>query len=251
MKSNSYVISYHALRQLIGVLGIALPILCWGTNAFVNDLDLLNSPLFVDLEKSQPYQAGLNLKSSISHFYYTAAGPIFTGVLTTVAIFLVCYKGHGKKPTEDKYAWLSDKLLTTLAAVCAFGIVVFPTGSDHKITDNLHIFVSSAKAGALHLAFAALFFLSIAVLCMVNFRRQSDKTFIKNAEGTLYLICGWGMVTCLGLLALFSFTPLKGEPWLPYNLVYIIEAIMLVLFGVAWLVKGKSKPTELLLKSIE
>jgi len=232
------------------MLGMALPFLCWGTNAFINDLDLLNNPLVVDLEKSQPYQAGANLKSSISHFYYTAAGPIFTGVLITVAIFLVCYKGHDKKPKEDKYAWLSDKLLTTLAAVSAFGIVVFPTGSDHDITDNLHIFVSSAEAGAMHLSFAALFFLVIALLCIVNFRRQSNKTFIKNAEGTLYLICGWGMIACLGLLALFSFTPLKNVAWMPANLVYAMETIMLILFGVAWLVKGKSKPTEVLLKSI-
>jgi hypothetical protein len=251
MKTNSYVISYHTLRQLIGILGMALPFLCWGTNAFVNDLNLLNNPLFVDLNQSCFYEADKNLKSSISHFYYTAAGPIFTGVLITVAIFLFCYNGHEKKIKEDKYAWLTDKLLTTWAAVCALGIVVFPTGSEHKITDNLHIFVSSAKAGALHLTFAALFFLSIALLCVVNFRRQPDKTFIKNAEGTLYLICGWGMVACLGLLALFGFTPLKQVSWLPVNLAYIMETIMLILFGVAWLVKGKSKPTELILKRME
>ena len=130
MPPNSYVISYHALRQLIGILGIALPFLCWGTNAFVNHYDLLNDPLFVDARYSQPYQAGVNLKASISHFYYTAAGPLFTGILITVSIFLFCYKGHEQKPQDDRYAWLSDTRLAMLAACSALGSVVCPTGSE-------------------------------------------------------------------------------------------------------------------------
>ena len=251
MPPNSYVISYHALRQLIGILGIALPFLCWGTNAFVNHYDLLNDPLFVDARYSQPYQAGVNLKASISHFYYTAAGPLFTGILITVSIFLFCYKGHEQKPQDDRYAWLTDTRLAMLAACSALGIVVFPTGSDQPITDNIHIFVSSTIAGALHLAFAALFFSAIAVLCLVNFRRKPGKVFIKNAEGTLYLICGWGMLACLAVLALFGFTPLGVQPWVAYPLVYILEAVMLVLFGTAWLVKGKSRPTEFVLNKIQ
>ncbi len=251
MQSSSYVISYHTLRQLIGILGIALPFLCLGTNAFVNHFDLLNNPLFVDARYSQSYLAGSSLKSSISHYYYTAAGPLFTGILITVSIFLFCYKGHDQKKGDDKYAWLTDNRLAMLAACCALGIVVFPTGSDQPITDNIHIFVSSPEAGILHLVFAALFFTTIALLCLINFRRKPGKEFIKNAEGNLYLICGWGMLACLALLALTGLTPLGEKSWVPYHIVYILEAVMLVLFGIAWLVKGKSKLTEFVLNKIQ
>ncbi len=247
--NNDYVISYRALRQLIGVLGIALPFMCWATNAFVNDFDLLNNELFVNKTYSQPYSPGIALKSSVSHFYYTAAGPLFTGVLIAVSIFLFCYNGHEQNP-KDKLPWLTDKRLTMFAACCALGIVAFPTGSDKPISDNIHIFVSSAKAGALHLTFAALFFVAIALLCLINFRRNSSGGLINDAEGKLYLICGWGMLACLVILAILSFTPVGNQAWVPYNIVYILEAVMLVLFGIAWLVKGKSKPTEAVLKRI-
>ncbi|MBN9352200.1 MAG: hypothetical protein J0H55_16090 [Chitinophagaceae bacterium] len=89
--NDSYLISYHALRRLIGILGILLPFLCWGVNAFVNYLNLLNNPGLVDISQSQVYEAGADLKSSVSHFYYTTAGPMFTGILITVSIFLFCY----------------------------------------------------------------------------------------------------------------------------------------------------------------
>lgn len=246
---NNYVISYRALRQLIGVLGIALPFICWGTNAFVNGFNLLNNELFVDKRYSKPYCPDVSLKSSVSHFYYTAAGPIFTGILMAVAIFLFCYKGHEPRK-DEKWKWLTDSRLTIFAACCALGIVAFPTGSTKPITDNLHIFVSSTEAGALHLTFAALFFVAIALLCLVNFRRNASGGFIEDAEGKLYLICGWGMLACLAILAIFNFTALGDQPWVPYNIVYILEAVMLVLFGTAWLVKGKSMPTEFMLKKI-
>ena len=47
--NNPYLISYRTLRQLIGLLGILLPFMCWMVNAWVNHLDLLNNPLWVDI----------------------------------------------------------------------------------------------------------------------------------------------------------------------------------------------------------
>jgi hypothetical protein len=226
MNNDPNVISYRALRQLIGILGMALPFLCWGVNAFVN------------------HAGFLSLKSSISHFYYTAAGPLFTGILITVAIFLFCYKGYPLKREDDRVSWLTDNLLANFAAICALGVVTFPTGSEERITDNIHIFVASKVAGYIHLGFATLFFVSIAVLCIINFRRHPGRVFIRNTEGKLYLVCGWGMLLCLALLAVVSFTPLHDLSWMPYNFIYIMETVMLVLFGTAWLVKGKSTPTE-------
>jgi hypothetical protein len=239
--SNTYVISYHALRRLIGILGIALPFLCWGINAFVNHYDLLNNPAFVNPEYSSAYTTGVSLKSSISHFYYTAAGPLFTGVLITLAIFLFCYKGHAKNEDKDKVAWLTDGLLSKAAAVCALLIVVLPTGSSEPITDNIHIYVSSDAAGTMHLVFAALFFIAMSVFCIINFRRNGNNGFIKNAEGNIYLFCGIGILMLLLILFIDMLTVSTRSG---SSFVFWMEAAMLVLFGLAWLVKGKSVVTE-------
>lgn len=214
MSLDNSVISYRAIRQLVGILGMTLPFLCWGVNVFVNHFDLLSNPLFVDTNQTLPYTPSINLKSSISHFYYTAAGPVFTGILITVAVFLFCYKGHPLNLKDDQYAWLTDNRLTNFAALCALGVVTFPTGSDEKIKDNIHIFVSSSTAGYVHLGSAALFFMAIALMCIVNFRRHPNKIVINNAEGKLYLVCGWGMLICMALLAVFSFTSLQKVSWI-------------------------------------
>lgn len=247
--TNNYVISYHTLRQLIGILGIVLPFLCWGVNGFINENNLLNSPIFVNTDFSSAYMAGANLKSSISHFYYTASGPLFTGILITLAIFLFCYQGHPKKKTKDKFAWLSDGLLSRFAATCALLIVVFPTGSDERITDNIHIFISSDTAGTLHLVFAALFFVTMSVFCIINFRRNDDKTLRKDAEGKIYLFCGLGIIIML-LVLLVNMLIRDADKPSTDNFVFWMESFMLFLFGIAWLVKGKAAITELVLKKL-
>jgi len=248
--TNSYLISYRTLRRLIGILGILLPFMCWAVNAIVNRSGLLTNSRFVDLKQTAVYHAGPDLKASISHFYYTTAGPVFTGILITVAIFLYCYNGYKQNRVEDRFPWLTDKKITAFAATCALGIVMFPTDSPMKITDNIHIFVSSRMAGTLHLSFATLFFLSMAVMSIINFRRHPGKVLLNNAKGRLYLVCGWGIIACILAMGVYAITPGGGD-WLWGRFVYVMEVLMLVFFGTAWLVKGKSIPTEFVLNKIE
>jgi hypothetical protein len=250
LSSNNYLISYRTLRQLIGVLGVLLPFLCWGVNALVNRFGLLNNPLLIDINQSALYTPGADLKSSISHFYYTAAGPLFTGILITVSIFLFCYMGHPEKKTEDRLSWLTDRRVASFAAACALGIVFFPTASEEPITDNIHIFVSSGFAGKIHFVFAALFFLAMALMSLINFRRRPDRQMLMDTEGKVYLVCGLGMLLCLLVLFASIFFKNSGH-WLWGRYVYILEVIMLLLFGIAWLVKGKSVPTEFILKKLQ
>lgn len=238
MKTDPSVISFRALRQLIGILGIALPFACWGVNTFVNEFGLLNNPLLIDMREHTLYVASDNLKSSISHYYYTAAGPLFTGILVTVGIFLLCYQGYEKKQKEDYAPWLTDRLLATLAGCFLFGVVVFPTGSDEIITDNIHIFVSSTLAGYVHLGFAALFFIAMALMAIINFRRHPDRKLINDNEGKLYLMCGVGILLCLLLLLVAMIGEWVEKGWVLSSFVFWVEAVMLVLFGTAWLVKG-------------
>jgi len=102
--NNGFLISYMTLRQSIGWLGILLaPGLLTGNY-------LLS--LFTDFE------AGCNpFKSSISLYYYSGMGEIFSGTLFAVALFLFCYRGYEK----------IDSVLCNIAGAFAVGVALFPT----------------------------------------------------------------------------------------------------------------------------
>lgn len=249
-RNDPFLISYKTLRQLIGVLGVLMPFLCWGVNALFNELGLLNDPRFIDTRQTKHYVAGDDLKASVSHFYYATSGPLYVGILVTVAIFLFCYMGYPQNKKEDRFAWLTDRRVATFAACSALGIVIFPTNSPQIITDNIYIFATSPFIGRLHLIFSTLFFISMAIMSMINFRRLPNRKLLINSEGVLYLICGWGIVACIILLGIYGLSP-NGNSWLWGRFVYIMEVLMLLFFGVAWLVKGHSIPTEFILKKMD
>jgi hypothetical protein len=243
-KNDSHVVSYLTLRRLIGILGMALPFACWIANAIVNKFDLLNNENLAILNPGASYQAQHNLKESISHFYYTASAPMFIGILITVAIFLFCYSGYEPRE-DDKYKWITDKLVTTLAGIAALGIVIFPTSSSEVIIDNFFIFRASKIIGLIHLIFAASFFILMALLCLVNFRRQGDKRpFGEGEYDSLYRFCGAVILISIGIVFIYG-SFLKDIVNLDLPVTFIFETVALIAFGVAWLFKGKLYETNL------
>ena len=67
--SGVWIKNTRTLRQLIGILGMALPILL-----IIFGGDCENEPL-----------------ESISHYYYTSSGTFFTVILSLVGVFLIIY----------------------------------------------------------------------------------------------------------------------------------------------------------------
>lgn len=120
--NNDMVVSYITIRRAIGWLGMLLPFALLVGNFTVNSLGILNNSFFIQPECSSIYSAQHSFKSSISHFYYTSVGELFTGILITVALFMFCYKGHKQRKGEKGF---SDSTLTNLAGFFALGIVVF------------------------------------------------------------------------------------------------------------------------------
>lgn len=241
---NPNLISFLTLRRWIGILGIGLPWACWIANGVINGLDLLNNPKLTTLPSGFTYQPESNIKSSISHFYYTASAPLFIGVLITVAIFLFSYKGYPPKK-DEKFPFITDNLITSLAAIFALGIAIFPTGSSAPISDNLFIFTAAPLLGTVHYLSAALFFILMAILCLVNFRRKGLlASFGRSSVDWVYVTCGWTILASLLLIALFSFVwkDLIPSHW---PTTFILEAVALTAFGAAWLVKGKIKEVSI------
>lgn len=238
MEDKNKVITYHKIRSIIGILAVSLPVILPVGNFIINENNLLNNPHLISKDCQCHYYPISNFKSSISHYYYTSVGELFVGVLYAVALFLFCYNGYKKKPGEF---WPSDSFTTNLAGICALGIAVFPTSSDECISDNLRTFISSHSIGIIHYAFATIFFLSLSVICFVNFRRTADiKMFGKMASHNFYKYCGWGILISITSIALFSLTPLENIEALKHlPVIYFFETTALFFFGAAWIKKGQ------------
>jgi hypothetical protein len=200
---------YLLLRQVLGLLGLLLPAL------------VLFFGLIGDNKPQWFY--------SISATYYANSGPLFIMLMGAVGVFLLTYGGGG-------YADLADKVLNRLAGSFALLIIAFPCrvpGVDRAGVFNLPINVSHI----IHSIAAALFFGALAVNIIWRFtqtEKPAYKSRYKVMRDRLYKICGGGILVFMafqGVSALFI-----RIGWLTM----VNEAVMLLLFGIAWLVKGES-----------
>src|ERR1700751_3359445 len=98
--NDKFEMSYLAIRRAVGVLGIALPVVV-----------SIGACIF-----SQCHV----LKDSISDYYYSIMGTVFTGILCAVALFMYSYKGFDH--------W--DRLTSNLACIFALGVALFPMNVD-------------------------------------------------------------------------------------------------------------------------
>src|SRR5260221_2268583 len=103
IKEDPRLISFNTLRKTIGWLGILLPA---GL--------LVANFLFAHCH---------SIQDSISHFYYTVAGNLFTGTLCAVALFLISYRG---------YTGAADYIFTTLAGLIVVAVAFFPANDDSQ-----------------------------------------------------------------------------------------------------------------------
>lgn len=139
------------LRKIIGILGMAMPLLLFG---------------FLYLDNGLEYPL-----DSISHYYYTRVSSVFVIILTLLAIFLIVYKG--KDP--------ADFYISLLAGIFAFLVILFPsTNLSQKCCDpNIKYAVTYLEPDTfrknLHYTAAALFFICLSVMSLFIFTK-SDKT---------------------------------------------------------------------------
>jgi hypothetical protein len=232
------IISYLGLRKAIGWLGMLLPFILLAGNFIFNKLDLLNNKFFVNLKCSEVYVAANFFKPSISHYYYSTVGELFTGTLIAVAIFMFSYTGHKKRKGEFGF---SDNALTNIVGLSALGVVVFPTGSAVCISDNLRTFVSTANSGYIHFTMATIFFVALSFLCIFNFRRTADKvSFGTKKHHNTFRFCGIAMLTCIALIFIYSVWGENKINWLDnIKPIFWLEAIALIFFAISWLIKGQ------------
>lgn len=207
--------SYHRVRTALGLLGMGLPLVL-----------ILGGLL--DAQQIEP---------SISDFYHTTYRDIFVGTLCAIGVFLICYRGYGRRSGD----LIDDDWLGTVAGISAFGVALFPNESPTaEIATMTQQMVGISISPMFHYSSALVFFSCLAVFCLNKFTRTA-----KPARKRVYLFCGWVIVASLFGIAVASAVKILGsgaaqDVVIRYNLVFWFEAIGIWAFGLSWLVKGKA-----------
>ena len=206
--NGKYMRPYYALRKAVGILGVALPFI------------LLFTSLLSTCE----------VFPSVSKYYHynDFTRNIFVAILSIIGIFLFFYVGYDRR----------DNILGNVASFFALATAFIPTTE----INNEEMF---SIRGAIHISCAIGFFICLIIFAYSQFTQTTPGTKPsqeKLKRNRIYRWCAYIMaIPGLGAVVLFCIG--LGVPSVKIFMqktpfLYIVETIMLIAFGVAWLVKG-------------
>lgn len=206
--------NYRRVRLLIGTLGMLLPVILPIFHGYVNSFT------------GGEYEVWLR---SISHYNYSYASVIFTGVLMSFGLLLMSYKGY-----PDGTFWVRDDTVTSLSGALAIVVALIPTLYDNTLmsTPNAH---DKNYLSLIHLISAGAFLILLGVMSAHKFTMGRSQDVYHVRRRRAYRTLGYTTIlSILTLAVLFALKLTNG------NTVFIFEAIALFAFGFAWLLKGKA-----------
>lgn len=245
--SRAEEVNQQRLAFMVGAVAVGLPIVL----------------LFVGLFLSTCWYF------SISHYYYSQFwGSVFIGCLVFIGAYLLAWEGQSR----------GERILANIAGPFSWGIALFPTSGpgctlstwegrvfadiDYNATSgalSLQVpentsdyFTLLFWSSTLHSVSAAVMFSVLAYFALVVFTREvPERDFTpdggltpeKAARNRIYRTCGWiivAMILCLA--ARLTYWKITGHDlafWDAYRLTFICEAVMLLAFGLTWMVKGR------------
>jgi hypothetical protein len=193
--------AYAYLQKAVGLIAVTLP--------FVVAI-------------GNPLTGGHGMEGSISAYYYTHMGNYFVGALFALGVFFMSYN---YRPLPD---YRIDNYLSNVASVMAVGVALFPTASDAGAASG-----GAKTVAVLHLVCAGVLFVLLAVFSLFLFTRTDAGAAVapaKRRRNALYRACGVIIVAALVAVA--------AAEILKIHVLFWLESVMVVAFGISWLVKG-------------
>jgi hypothetical protein len=212
-KHDRLIVSYVTLRRVIGILGMLLPVIC-----------VAGGELF----------ARTPLQRSVSYYYHTNMRDFLVGLLIAVSMFFLTYRGYETK----------DRVVTCLIGLAGLGLAFCPILSVESPEAPTGLFRMDPRiASGIHVASAGVFFLLLAFNSMFLFTRSGkpEASLSKNKKirNTIYRACGGTILAGLAAFAILWLA--RGPDWLRQTRwVLALQTVMLLAFGVSWLVKGET-----------
>lgn len=213
---NEAELSYDQLRWTVGLLALAL----------VPTLILMGWIDTQDWSKA--------IQPSISDHYHTPLGRnVFVGTLCAIGLFFCSYSPYGN-------GW--DRWLGKFAGTCVIVTALVRTTPDVFVKQSCSGAACLDVAGIVHFVAAALFFASLAVYCLVFFVQTKPGAIpseCKRNRNRIFLICGWTIVGSVALIGLINLVPPLKALVGNFRYVFVLEAVSVFAFAIAWIVKGK------------
>lgn len=210
-------INVRLLRRILGILGVALPVVLvvWG--------------LFI---------SGWPPQDSLSDYYSLRTRDAFVGILFVIGWILFAYKGYEKM----------DSIAGKLACVFAMGVALFPNSGAgwEKI-----VHFASAGCMFLLLAFFSLYLFTKThesppglgpTMRSFHLRAAWRGEPVKREKGKrnkVYIACGIAILACIALIGLYNLF-WQDTAISAYKPVLVLESFMIWAFGFAWFVKGET-----------
>lgn len=206
--SDEPAFSQQHHRLLIGVLGLALPVLIYGVAGW------LVTP---DLDRWQ-------LLPSMSAYAYTGSGVVFSAVLFALALFLVTYRGYA----------LVDRVIGRIAGLAACGVAFCPTAPPGDLKPAVWW---SDDVRTAHYVSAVVLFVCFILFAGWLFRKSSEEKTRRPADkrrrDDVCLGCAIVMTVCVLWAGSSKFTGID---------IFVPEAIAVIAFAVSWLAKSCTVP---------
>lgn len=203
--------SDNAHRQLIGYIGLALPLILWVIAGW----------------RPTGLSARWRIMDSISAYYYSGAVAAFVGMLVALALFLITYRGY-----DNKYGRV-DRLAARIAGCAALLVAFFPTSAPDGFP-KIPWWTPSTRV--VHYVSAIVLFSMFALFCVWLFRlgTSDPPPPDKRWRNRIYLVCG--------IVILISMTWAGVAGW-KERPIFWLESLALIAFAVSWLVKGRAPTT--------
>jgi hypothetical protein len=198
-------LSYRNLRAIIGYVGLALPLALLLTGAVDG-----------------------HLESSISAYYYTKIGNVFTGALCAIGVFLIAYR---------LTSWAVDNAATTLAGLAALGVAFFHAAPKNPTPGQLRL-------ADMHLTCAAALFILLGAISLLIFPQDMSDAEKKQQKWRVPCYRGLGVLIWLSIILMPTLSKLADAFYDNDHVFFILETICVMAFAVSFLLKGHGQPSN-------
>ena len=214
--SHQLVVSFLTTGRAIAFLGLFLPasMLVWSL-----------------LTRS-------SIRGSLSEYYYTPVRDLMVGTLITMAVFLWSYRGFSDRDDDLRADRRVGKIAAAAAVIIAFAPIT-PRNDDRCTL--VQCIIGPQSAALVHSVGAAVFFICLAIFCLVLLPRSAIRSQGVVTRVRIYLSCGWLIVAASAFIAAWQFLPARVVFALGhFRPVFWAEALAIVAFSFAWIVRGRA-----------
>ena len=170
-----------------------------------------------------------HIESSISAYYYTKVGNVFTGALCVIGVFLVAYRLGSRGIRQRR-----NDARPRRRSRCG----VFHAAPKDATLDQLRL-------SNVHLACAAALFILLGAISLLIFPRDISDDEKREHKWRVPCYMGLGALIWASIILMPTLNALAGSFYDSNHVFFILETICVMAFAVSFILKGHGQPASL------